>query len=832
VKIRDIYVEVRVRAEKALNDLRLLDRITKSTAKGLAEVGKAAGDMGKRVEAGAKTAARGLASVGQASKDAGSALGSLGGLASTAFRAVGGAVVDAVQKSIDFETSMAEISKVVGGLKTPTGEATAEFDKMKESIFDLSKEIAIAPKGFADIIAAAGQADIAKEELRDFAEDAAKMAVAFDIGADEAGEAMAKMRTGLGLSQDEVMSLAGTMNHLSNNMASAADELVDVTKRVGAMGASAGLTGEQVAAIGSAMISSGAKTNVAATGIKNFTLAMAAGEAATLRQRTAYEAIGLEAEDVATRFAKGGAETEGAIMDVLKRLKGLDEAKRASTIMQLFGRESMGAIAPLVTQIDNMGKAFDFASDKAAAAGSVQGEFDVRSKTTANAIQLLKNRVEVAAIQIGDSLLPALNGVLELLDSPEAKAISDMFVGLFREVGTRLPALFEEIRDKIGPVIMAIPELVSTAMAKVGPILESAIGIAQGFIGGFAGSFDELFAAVGPVLGKIADLVMQVLKALGLAGDEGAAFGEKMGADVGGTATAAIEAFSTALDGVIAAVTTLSPIINAVATLIKSVLGAAIGFITSEIDFLRGQFQNLMDIFREFSSGNFAEGFAALGRMILDSLLEPIRIVARALVDLADGIPGGSTMVPAVLREFSGRTAMGGVMKGVKGAVAKAGSQAAAQEAAAAETPIGPSRASLQVGVKPKPKAEGGSAGAADGEGGEEGAGGGGGGGRKGKKTKKEKDNLLDKAVKEAIDNKRNMVLGGTDRMAQQAGPAVTNIYTTFNMDIDARGNEGAAANVERGARRGASAGIDKMRGLGTASMRAKAGGGAAAGAG
>lgn len=826
MKIRDLFVEVRVKADRALRDLRMIDRLTKAGAVAMTGLGKTAGRVGREIEAGAGKAAKGLERVGKASKDAAGLVSSLGGMASSAFAAVGGAVVGATKKAIEFETSMAEISKVVGGLKTDTGETTAEFDKMKDTIFGLSKEIAKTPKDFAKIIAAAGQAGIAndafkisaeagRKELARFAEDAAKMAVAFDIGADEAGDAMAKMRTGLGLSQDEVFKLAGTINHLSNNMASAAGELVDVTKRVGALGGAAGLTGEQVTAIGSAMISSGAKTNVAATGIKNFTLAMAAGEAATLRQRTAYAAMGLEAEDVAKRFAKGGKETEDAIMDVLSRLKGLDDAKRAATIMQLFGRESMGAIAPLVTQIDNMGKAFDLASDKTAAAESVQKEFNVRSKTTANAIQLLENRLEIAAIEIGDALLPALNDLLDLMSSPEATAIGDAIVDGIRWVVKEAPALLASMREKIEPIITSI------------------IGYITGYVEGISSSFDTIVANLGPIFDKIVTLATKVMEALGLAGDKGKEFGEDMGEDVGGAAVSAVEAFSAALDALIVVITTLSPIISAIATLIKGVLSAAILGITDSIDYLKGLFNGLTDAFQAFASGNFGDAFIALGRSILDGLVMPIRTAARMMIDLADSI-GASSAVPAALREFAGMGAAGGIIGKAKGAAAAAGKKAAADEAAAAEAPMAPSRASMQGGdlsKREKPAAAAAAEEAGGGEGGGEGEGGGNGKpkGRK-KKDKKGEMNLLDKAVEEA--KKKERVLGGTDRAAQQAGPAVTNIYNTFNMEIDARGNEGAAGNVERGAKRGAMAGVDKLRGLGSASMLAKGGGGAAAGAG
>jgi hypothetical protein len=63
---------------------------------------------------------------------------------------------------------------------------------------------------------------------------------------------------------------------------------------------------------------------------------------------------------------------------------------------------------------------------------------------------------------------------------------------------------------------------------------------------------------------------------------------------------------------------------------------------------------------------------------------------------------------------------------------------------------------------------------------------------------------------------------------SQSAGPAVSNHYTTINLEIDARGAEGQAANVDRAGRAAAARVDTAYRG---AALKARAGGGVAAGA-
>jgi TP901 family phage tail tape measure protein len=66
-------------------------------------------------------------------------------------------------------------------------------------------------------VAAAGRAAVPRKELLGFAEDAAKMGVAFDSTAEEAGTTMAKWRTAFELPQSGVVALADQINALTNS---------------------------------------------------------------------------------------------------------------------------------------------------------------------------------------------------------------------------------------------------------------------------------------------------------------------------------------------------------------------------------------------------------------------------------------------------------------------------------------------------------------------------------------------------------------------------------------------------------------------------------------
>jgi TP901 family phage tail tape measure protein len=214
--------------------------------------------------------------------------------AAAAATAFGAAIGISTKAAIDFESSMADVRKVVDGLETPEA-----FRQISDEIMGLAAQMPIAAEGFAEIYAAAGQAGIAREDLKEFATQVAQVAVAFDMTAQEAGTAMAKIKTSLGLSIPALGDLTDAMNHLSNNTASTASELVDFTLRAGQAGKSAGLTAEQTAAFGAAMIASGVRTEIAATSFRNMVKALSRGPSMTERQISALSRLGFAQSDAA-----------------------------------------------------------------------------------------------------------------------------------------------------------------------------------------------------------------------------------------------------------------------------------------------------------------------------------------------------------------------------------------------------------------------------------------------------------------------------------------------------------------------------------------------------
>lgn len=327
------------------------------------------------------------------------------GMSAGATAVAGGmAMIVPVKLAVDFESAMADVKKVVD-FDTPD-----QFKQMNTDVIALSRRLPMAAKDIAAIVAAGGQSGIAKSELLRFAEDSVKMGVAFDITAEESGQSMAELRTAFKMSQDQVTSLADKINYLGNNTPAAAKGIMNIVQRIGPLGEVGGFASGSIAALGATIRGMGVEEEIAATGIKNMMLALVAGESATKSQKAAFKDLGLNSTTVAKNMQK---DAEGTTLQVLKAVSKLDKYKQAAALKELFGSESLGSIAPLLTNMKALEKNLGMVSDKTQYAGSMQAEYAARAATTANNWQLFKNKLAATGITIGNTLLPSINELLE-----------------------------------------------------------------------------------------------------------------------------------------------------------------------------------------------------------------------------------------------------------------------------------------------------------------------------------------------------------------------------------------------------------------------------------
>lgn len=319
--------------------------------------------------------------------------------------AAGAGLVTASQAAIRFESAFADVRKTVDG-------TDQELAKLAGELRQMSHEIPKSAEDLAAIAAAGGQLGVAREDIGRFTEVVSKMSVAFDMTAEEAGNAIGKMKNVFQLTIPEVQGLGDAINQLGNNSAAREREIVDVMLRIGGTSRQFGLANEQAAALAASMVALGRPAEVAGTAINAMLSKLQTSNMQSKAFKEGLQSIGLSAESMAAQVS---ASPQQALDNLLLTLSRLGSKERSEALFKLFGQEFQDDIGLLVNSLGTYQKNMALVADKTQYAGAMNREFAARADTTDNSLQLLKNVVTDIVRSIGDGLMPALKGGAEVL---------------------------------------------------------------------------------------------------------------------------------------------------------------------------------------------------------------------------------------------------------------------------------------------------------------------------------------------------------------------------------------------------------------------------------
>ncbi|WP_114517780.1 phage tail tape measure protein, partial [Wolbachia endosymbiont of Cylisticus convexus] len=350
-----------------------------------------------------------------------------------------------VKVVIDFESAMADVKKVVKFVQNDTKDEASKFAK---ELKKLSREIPLSAAELAQIAASGGQLGIDKDDLMKFTTVVAKMTTAFDMSAEEAGNAIAKISNVYGIKIDGMENVGNIINHLSDNTAAKAKEMVLTLNRIGGNAKQFGLEVDQASSLASAFISLGKQPEKAATAINNFLSKLQTAREQSPEFHDALDEMGTSIEELEQTIKKNPQE---AILQFLETLKEIDDQERAGILMNLFGSGFQDDIALLVGSLDIYKKAIEHLADKEKYNASMQDEFNNRANTTANKLQLLKNAVFEAGMNLGSVMLPTLNYVAGSL-----KAITERIASFAEKYPTLTTAIMSTLAALISLKVLVV----------------------------------------------------------------------------------------------------------------------------------------------------------------------------------------------------------------------------------------------------------------------------------------------------------------------------------------------------------------------------------------
>ncbi|WP_353277807.1 phage tail tape measure protein [Wolbachia endosymbiont (group A) of Agelastica alni] len=316
-----------------------------------------------------------------------------------------------IKVAIDFESAMADVKKVVRFAKDDAAhnQGAAEFG---QTLKELSRTIPLSAAELAQIAASGGQLGVPKEDLIGFTTTVAKMSTAFDMSAEEAGDSIAKLANVYGIEVAGMERVGNIINHLSDNSAAKAGDMVKALAIVGGTAKQFGFDIKQTSSLVNAFISLGKQPAKAATAINALLSKLQTAEGQGKKFKAALEDVGITAEEMTQRISRNG---QDALLYFFETLEKVDKQERSQILLDLFGQEYQDDIALLVGSLKNYKDAINNLADEEEFKQSMQEEFNNRAATTANNLRLLRNAIAEVGMNLGSVTLPPLKWISSLL---------------------------------------------------------------------------------------------------------------------------------------------------------------------------------------------------------------------------------------------------------------------------------------------------------------------------------------------------------------------------------------------------------------------------------
>jgi len=326
-----------------------------------------------------------------------------------------GAVVAAglavsAKAAIDWESAWAGVMKTVDG-------SPAEMQALEDSLRGLATTLPATHEEIAGVAEAAGQLGVARGDIVEFTKVAVAMGVSTNLSSDDAATGLARLSNIMGTSTGDVDRLGSVLVGLGNAGASTEAEILAMGLRIAAAGRQSKMTEGDVLGIANAMSSMGIEAEAGGTAISTVIKKINNAVLDGSDDLTTYASLaGMTAE----QFAKAwGEDAAGALVKVTSGLGAVQTSgQNVNTVLDDLGLKDIRVSDTMLRLSSNsqlLADSLATGNQAWAENNALMNEANQRYETTASKIQIAENTLNDAAITIGDTLLPALAGGVDLV---------------------------------------------------------------------------------------------------------------------------------------------------------------------------------------------------------------------------------------------------------------------------------------------------------------------------------------------------------------------------------------------------------------------------------
>lgn len=388
-----------------------------------------------------------------------------------------------------------------------TGAGAAEAKKFEEVMRDIyTNNYGESYEDIANSIASVRQqmGDLNSQELQEVTESAITFRDTFGVEVPESIRAASTLIEQFGIDSEEAFDL---MTYGMQNGLDFSGEFIDSINEYSVQFKKAGFDAEDMFAAFVNGAENGAfNLDKIGDAVKEFSIRMVDGSDTT---SNALKDLGLNADEVISKFAEGGESANSVFNDIITRLEEIpDKVKQNEVGVGLFGTmwEDLGATAVLSL------------NDIEGSLGEVQGSMDELKNTKyddlGSMFETLKRNLEDFALSIGNVLMPMIEPFIQGL-TDMARSLSEMdpaFQQTIVIVGL-LAAAMGPILSTIGTLLTSLPAI-STALGAVGTsigALAAPIGIVIAAVAALAAAWATDFGGIREKTQEIMDSISEII---------------------------------------------------------------------------------------------------------------------------------------------------------------------------------------------------------------------------------------------------------------------------------------------------------------------------------
>lgn len=328
--------------------------------------------------------------------------------------AVGGALVSCTKEAIAFESAFAGVKKTMDTTGMSTVEANKMFGEMRSEILGLSTKIPKSANELAGIAEIAGQLGIqGKNDVMKFTQTIARLADSTNIAGEEGALSLAKFMNVAGVAINDIDRVGAVIVKLGNNSKTTEADIMSMATRLSDLKLIAGFSADQILAWSAGMSSAGIEAEMGGTAMKKMVTQMerASNKGGDSLQQFAKVA-GVSAKEFSDAFKKDASNAS------LMFIKGLgDISKNGGSVSQTLDDLGIKEVRLRETMIklagssDVVAKSLSMAKKEWKDNEALLKESNQRYETTESAIQLMKNQISAAKIELGTAFLPIVSKV-------------------------------------------------------------------------------------------------------------------------------------------------------------------------------------------------------------------------------------------------------------------------------------------------------------------------------------------------------------------------------------------------------------------------------------